>query len=168
MNWVDIVIMAVLLGVAFMGSGIGVVRAVCVFGTFILAPIVASRASVIFSARLGKLVYDRQLGYIIGFSAAFLLTFIGLTFISNAMCKIAEFAPLRWVDRGVGGILGFLAGIVLVGLALVYLTQTPVSNSEQWLDGSFLAPTIRAVISPLFQEFLGKRGAASVVSIIRS
>lgn len=168
MNWVDIAIMAALLGIASLGSGIGVVRAACVFGTFILATIVASRASVVFAARLGELVHDRQLGYIIAFSAAFLLTFIGLGFISNAIYRITEFAPLRWINHGVGGILGFLAGIVLVGLAIIYLTQSPVSNSEQWLDGSFLAPIIKAAISPLFQEFLGKGDAASVALIIRS
>ncbi len=168
MNWVDIVIMAALFGIASLGSWIGVVRAVCVFGTFILATIVGSRASVVFAARLGKLVYDRQLGYIISFSAAFVLTFIGLSFVSNAICRVTEFAPLRWVNRGVGGILGFLAGIVLVGLAIVYFTQSPISNSEQWLDGSFLAPTIKAAISPLFHEFLGKGGSAPVALVIRS
>jgi len=167
MNWIDIVILAILLLISSLGSGIGVIRAACVFGTFILATIVASRASVIFAALLAKLMYNRELGYIISFAAVFVLTFIGLSFICSAIKKMAQFAPLRWIDRGIGGILGFLAGSILVGLALVYLTQSPISNSEQWIDGSFLAPIIKGAVSPLFQEFLEKDNAIAPVVFSR-
>ena len=164
MNWVDIVIISALLGVAFLGSRIGVIRAACVFGAFILATIVAARASVILAARLGELVYDRELGYLVSFGAAFTLTFVGLLFIGDAICRITEFPPLRWIDRGLGAVLGLLAGVVFIGIAIVYLTKTPVSNSEQWLGGSSLVPMVRAIISPLFREFLEKDDmVASVV-----
>ena len=156
MTWIDAIIIVVLLGAAFLGFKIGVISTAGASGAFIVAIVVGSRASIVFAKSLGGIFHDPDLGYIISFIAAFALTFLVLIFISSAICRAIRSTPLEWVDSWIGSILGFLAGILIIGVAIVYLTKYPSANSEQWLKESFIVPTIRAIISPLFREFLRK------------
>ncbi len=164
MNWFDIVIIATIALIAFIGTKIGVIRAACVFGSFILATIIGARASVVFAERLGELMKNPDLGYLVSFATVFILVFVGLSFVGAAISKVADIPPLSWVDGLIGGVLGFVAGIALVGLAIIYLTKYPVSNSEQWLKGSYLSAIVKFVIAPIFQEFL--RRTDTVVSVV--
>ena len=169
MTWIDAIIIAVLLGAAFVGFKIGVISTACASGAFIVATVVGARASVTFAERLGELFKNPDLGYIISFMAAFALAFIGLIFIGNAISRVVKATPLEWIDSWIGSILGFLAGIVLIGLAIVYLTKYPTANSEQWLEESLIVPIMRAIISPIFREFLrkGDVAVAMVASVLQ-
>lgn len=166
MNWVDILITVTLLGTTFLGYKIGVIRAAWILGSFTLATIIGARGSVVFASRMGELMKDQDLGYLVSFIAVFALTFFVLSLVGNIICRMADFPPLKWVDGFIGGVLGFLAGIALVGLVIIYLTKFPTANSEQWLNGSFLASVVEAVISPIFQEFLRKNDIANSVAFV--
>ena len=165
MTWIDAIIIVALLGAAFVGFKIGVISTAGASGAFIVAIVVGSRASVTFAERLGKILQDPDMGYIISFIAAFSLTFIVLIFISSTICKAIRSTPLEWVDSWIGSILGFLAGIVIIGVAIVYLTKYPSGNSEQWLKKSFIVPIIRSIISPLFREFLRKVDMVAPIAV---
>ncbi len=156
MNWFDIVIVVAIACTASIGIKIGVIRAACVFGSFIVATVVGARASVVLAPRLGELMHDPDLGYLVSFVTVFAIIFVVLGFVSNAISKVADIPPLSWIDGLIGGVLGFVAGIALAGLAIIYLTKSPVSNSEQWLEGSYLSAVVKFIISPIFQEFLRK------------
>ncbi len=163
MNWFDIAIIAAIACIAFIGTKIGVVRAACVFGSFIVATIVGARASVVFAERLGELMHDPDLGYVVSFATVFILVFVGLSFVGAAISRVADIPPLSWIDGLIGGVLGFVAGIALIGLVIIYLTKHPVSNSEQWLKGSYLSAVVKFIISPIFQEFLRRANTATSV-----
>ncbi len=161
MNWIDAVIIAVFLGSAFAGFKFGVMRAACICGAFILATVVGARGSVMFAEQLGELFKNPDLGYVISFMAVFSLVFVGLSFVGNAICGVVRHTPLGWIDSWIGSILGFLAGIVFAGLIIVYLTKYPTSDSEKWLEGSFITSIVRTIISPIFREFLKQRDMAT-------
>ena len=165
MNWVDAVIIAAFFSAAFLGFKIGVLRTAIMSGTFILATVAGARGSVMFSALLERHFDDPNLAYVIGFMAAFSLAFAGLLFIGMAIYKVVSLTPLAWVDRWIGSILGALAGVVLLGLAIVYLTTFPTANSEEWLNGSSITPIVRAFMSPIFRELLRGGNAAVVVAL---
>ncbi len=162
MNWFDIVIVAVILGATFTGTRVGLMRSVFLFGAFIIAAVISGRIAAAFAKPLGELVHNPDLGYFISFAAAFVLIFFILSVIGSIVCRIADFPPLKWLDRWVGGVLGFLAGIVFVGLVILYLTRSPVSGSQEWLEGSALAPIIKSII----RGVLGKEPEIHSVALI--
>ena len=163
MNWFDIAIIAAYLSSAFIGFKIGVLRAAIVSGAFIVATVVGARGSIVFALFLKRFFENPDFAYITSFIAAFALAFFCLIFVGMALYRAVKVTPLGWIDSWIGSILGFLAGVVMVGLAIVYLTKYPTSNSEEWLKGSFMVSIVKAIISPLFQEFLEKSGAVAPV-----
>lgn len=157
MNWVDAVIIAFLLLIAFIGSKIGVMRAASVCASFVLATAIGARTSIVFASYITKYTNDKELGHLISFAIGFIIAFVILNLIGNAICKAVRATPLAWVDSWIGSALGFISGIILAGLAIMYLTSYPISNSVIWLDGSFLVSVIEEILNPIFQGIL-KRG----------
>ena len=156
MTWVDGAIIGILIAAAFIGSRIGVVRAVCVCASFVLATIISSRVAVVLDALIVDYIHDENLSYVISFTAIFILSLVGLSYIGNAICKVIRATPLAWFDSWIGGVMGFVSGIILVGLAVMYLIWYPVSNSDLWLNDSFLVSVIKVILSPILQEVLRK------------
>lgn len=164
MNWFDVAIIAAVLGAAFLGFKIGLLRAAFLFGSLILGILIGARVSVLLDTLLEKLIKDPDVRDLVTFTGAFVLIFLGINAFGSIVCKIVSFTPFRWIDQWIGSVLGFLAGVMFVGLAIMYLTKSPVSGSEEWLKESFLVPIMKAIISPILREFLGKEpGVISVV-----
>lgn len=153
MIWVDLVIIAVILLSAVLGAKIGLLRALFLFGAFVLATVIARAAAPLPASALENVVHNRDLRIIIGFAILFVLILVIVNVVGAIICKLMDFTPLKWIDRGIGGILGFLAGVIFIGVAIIFLTSSPVSGSEQWLDKSFLAPVVKSVIKPIHKGF---------------
>ena len=159
MNWVDLVIVAVVLGATFLGFKIGLLRAAFLFGALILGAVIAARVSGLLDTLLEKLIENPDVRDLVTFTGAFVLIFLGVNAVGSIICKMVGFTPFKWIDQWIGSVLGFLAGVIFVGLAIMYLTKSPVSGSEEWLKGSALAPTMKAIVSPILREFLEKKSA---------
>jgi uncharacterized membrane protein required for colicin V production len=157
MNWVDLVIVAAVLGAAFLGFKIGLLRAAFLFGAFILGAVIGARVSVLLDTLLEKLIEDPDVRDIATFTGAFVLVFLGVNAFGSIVCRVVSFTPFRWIDQWIGSVLGFLAGIMLVGLAIMYLTKSSVSGSEEWLKESSLVPIIKTITSPILRELLEKK-----------
>lgn len=73
---------------------------------------------------------------------AFLLIFFGLILVGSILGYVLNrffiMGPLKSMDRLLGGIFGFLRGIVISGCVLLGLMLFPVN--EKWVSDSFLAP----------------------------
>ena len=161
MNWFDIVIAVVVLGTTLLGFRLGLLRTAFLFGAFILGIAIGIQVSALLDELLQEIIADKDVRDLVTFTGAFALVFVGVNLIGSIICKAMGFMPFKWIDQCIGGVLGVLTGIVLVGLAIMYLIKTPVSGSEEWLAGSALAPIIKEIVSPIFQQFLEKEPAAS-------
>ena len=169
MIWVDLIIVAVILLSAVLGSKIGLLRALFLFGAFFLATVIAKVAAPLPASALESVIQNRDLRLVIGFIILFILILIIVNVVGAIICKLMDFTPLKWIDRGIGGILGFLAGVIFVGVAILFLTSSPVSDSAKWLDKSFLVPVIKSIISPIHQGFKKSEPAEeSVADILKS
>jgi uncharacterized membrane protein required for colicin V production len=165
MNWVDLVIVAAVLGAAFLGFKIGLLRAAFLFGAFILGAVIGARVSVLLDTLLEKLIEDPDVRDIATFTGAFVLVFLGVNAFGSIVCRVVSFTPFRWIDQWIGSVLGLLAGVIFVGLAIMYLTKSPISGSEEWLKESALTPIMKGVVSPIFREFLEKKPLESLKTV---
>ena len=164
MNWVDIVISILVLGAALLGHRIGLLRTTFLVGAFVLGIIISAPLSVIIASPLDRSIDNPNTRETIGFTVAFILIFGAVNAAGNVVCRIVNFTPLKWVDRWIGIALGFLAGIILVGLIIAYLTKSPTSGSDQWISGSAFAPIIRDIVGPIFREFMERKSLLTPVA----
>jgi len=161
MNWFDLAIIAVVLGAAFLGFKIGLLRAAFLFGAFILGAVIGARVSALLNPLLEKLIQDPDVRELVAFTGAFLLIFLVANAFGGIIHKVVGFTPLRWIDQWIGSVLGFLAGVIFVGLAIMYLTKYPISGLEEWLEGSALAPIMKAIVTPILREFMERKSAVN-------
>ena len=84
------------------------------------------------------------------YGAAFATIFFGVLVVSALigwiLAKIIQFAALKFMDHLMGGLFGFLRGLVLLLVVTFVTDQTPLARLEGW-QHSFG----RAVLSPLLQ-----------------
>lgn len=161
MNWVDLVIIAVVLGAAFLGFKIGLLRAAFLFGALILGAVIGARVSALLDTLLEKLIQDPDVRDLVAFTGIFALVFLGVNAFGSIICKAVDLTPFRWIDQWIGSVLGFLAGVIFAGLVIMYLTKSPISGSEEWLKESALTPIMKAIVSPIFREFIERKSTVN-------
>ena len=166
MNWFDAVILAVVVGCTFVGFKIGVLRAAIVLGSFIIAAVLASSVAAFPASFLKKLISNPNICYLVSFSLVFLVALVAVNVIGGLIYKLVSITPLKWIDSWIGVFLGLLTGTIVVGLVILYLAKSPVSNSDEWLKGSFLTPIIKSITGIIFGEFTREASSASSVAII--
>ena len=157
MNWVDLAIVAAILGATLLGFKIGFLRAAFLLGAFVLGIMISARVSALLDTLLEKIIQNPDARDLVTFTGAFVLIFAGVNIFGSIICRALHFTFLRWIDSFVGGTLGFLAGVIFTGLVIMYLIKSPISGSEEWVKESLLAPIMKAIVSPIFQELLEKK-----------
>ena len=155
MVWIDLVILATVLLAAILGAKIGLLRALVLFGSFVVATILAKAAAPLPASALEGVIQNRDIRLALGFVILFILILIVLNIIGAIVCKVIDFTPLKWIDRGIGGILGLLAGVIFVGVVIIFMISASPSDPEEWLDKSLLMPIIKSIISPIHQGYKG-------------
>jgi len=153
MVWIDLVIIAVILLAAVLGAKIGLLRALVLFGSFVIATVLGKAAAPLPASALESVIHNRDIRLVVGFTILFILILVILNIIGAIVCKVIDFTPLKWIDRGIGGILGLLAGIIFVGVVVIFMISASPSDPEEWLDKSLLMPIIKSLISPIHQGY---------------
>lgn len=153
MNWVDIVLIALLLTSVIVGSKKGLVREIMAFIMFFAAIIL----SVNYIDRFAVWLYEKVGGSPL--VAAF-ISFILLIAISYGLFKLAAYvfykvANLKSIgkkDQMGGAIVGFLRGWLLIGFAvfLIFLLPLPASFYTSF-EQSFFGPTVAKTIPLVFE-----------------
>ena len=166
MNWFDIVIIVVALSSAFLGYKIGLLRAIFLFLAFVLGIAASVQIAASPPSFLEHFFRDPNLCYIITLTIVFLLVFIGINMVGSLIYMALSLTPLKWIDSWVGVFLGLLAGILLTGLAIIYLSRLPVSGSDEWIKGSFLAPILKTFITRIFRSALDKDLSVALAAFI--
>ena len=165
MNWFDIVIVAAVSGSGLLGFRIGLMRAVFLLAAFILGALLGAAASSWPSSILEEIIPNTDVRELTIFATIFLPVFAIVNIIGSVACKSVRSKPLQWVDCLIGSVLGLLIGIIFTGLVIAYLTKSPTTNSDKWLEGSYLVPNIRTVINPILREFLKKKATEPVFAL---
>jgi uncharacterized membrane protein required for colicin V production len=156
MNWLDVIIIASILLSTLLGLKIGLVRAGFMFLAFVLGAFIGAQVAATDFAFLEKLIENSDVRYLVSFTAVFLLAFAGIIIVGGVIYKVLSSTPLKWADNWFGLFLGFLAGIMLAGLVILYLDKYPTSGSKELIEKSFLAPILKSLINQLLKGFSDK------------
>ena len=157
----DIILLIILFGFIFYGLFFGLIRTLgsllgVVIGlwlTFVFYPMVFNWAKYLFFGHefFGKIITFIILFTIINRLIGFIFAVLDRTF---DLLSIIPF--LKTINRLAGAILGFLEGGLVLGLILLYISQTSFGG---WLASSQVAPFLikfTKAISPLIPQLVDK------------
>jgi membrane protein required for colicin V production len=136
-GWLDIVL-AIILAAAFMAGLIkGLVKEVVGIMAVLLGFIVAARYYARVAGFLGKYIHGPAVAKFLGFILIFLVVLIVGSIIAALVSKLMV-GPLRFFNHVLGGIIGFLEGILICGVLVFALLVFPINKEA--LSNSKLAP----------------------------
>jgi membrane protein required for colicin V production len=129
MAWIDIVFIIILLILGFHGLLIGLIRSICDIIGILMAYILA----VSFSPLL-------EIPRVLSFFLIFIIVVIAVHLIGRILSKAIKATPLNMLDRLLGGLLGFVKGLIIcfVVLLIMLLLKRPNNTVER----STVAPWI--------------------------
>ncbi|MFC1563780.1 CvpA family protein [candidate division KSB1 bacterium] len=165
MNYLDIIILAVVGFFLYRGVKKGLIKSFSGIFGFFVALIVATGLMGDFARVLQNVInINKGVSYLLSYIILFFGVLIIFKIISNLIVKLFTVTSTRWVDRIGGGVFGFLLGGLIISSILVFLSF--FSFTEKLLpetDGSFLYPAARGFapsvydlvvnMGPLSQKF---------------
>lgn len=139
MNWIDIVILAVLIACTICGIAIGLIKSIFSLAGLILGVILAGQFYVSFASVLSFLPGDiapRIAAFIIIFLAVMLIA----TLLGILLTKLISAVMLGWINRLGGAVIGTLLGAIFVAAILAIWVK--VVGPGNILVTSKLAPIL--------------------------
>ena len=129
MNWIDIILVIILLILAVHGLMIGIIRSVFDIVGIIIAYVFA----VSFSGMLGMPRF-------IAFLLIFIVIVVGVHILGRIISKVIRKTPLGAIDRVLGGLLGLAKALVICFVFLLVLLLLKRPNSA--IQRSTIAPLV--------------------------
>jgi membrane protein required for colicin V production len=136
-NWLDIVLLAVILIFFVLGLVRGLLRQLLDIAAVICGLILAAWFYRPFSAVLGRAVASETWAYLIAFVVIFVGVLVVGGLVSFLVSKLVR-GPLRFIDRLLGGVVGVVTGVLVCGVFVIAQLVFPVN--KQALLGSSVAP----------------------------
>ena len=122
MNWLDIIILALIVIPTLIGLKVGIVKAVLSVAGVVVGVILAGHCYVVFAERL-TFISQPNLAQI----AAFAIILIGVMIIAAVLASLVKWAVsavmLGWVNRLGGAVFGFVLGAIFCGALLTIWVQ---------------------------------------------
>ena len=134
MNWLDIVIIIVLVVAAFIGIKTGLIKAVLSLAGLILGIFLAGRYYLNLAGIMKSL--PEQAANILSYIIILLAVMIIAAIIAWFLNKLLNAVLLGWVNHLAGGIAGLLLGAIFVGAILAILVK--YTGGASIVSGSFL------------------------------
>jgi uncharacterized membrane protein required for colicin V production len=156
-NWMDVVIVLMLIGAMLVGFGQGALRQLFGLASLYISLVVAS----LFNPVLGLAIMQVQTNMVPAVAqviAFFILLFVvGLVFsflIYDLMRRRMQ-KPIMMPSRVVGGILGLFVGAIFVAISLIalnYMTINPWPGSMENLRQGLVSSRTASIAAPVFKQ----------------
>ena len=157
MNWVDVILIGVLLGSVIIGSKKGLIREITAFIVFFVAIIISVNyidnfAVYVYQQVGGSPLISAFLSFVILLAA----TYAAFKILGLLFYKVANIKDSGKRDQMGGALVGFLRGWIAAGFVtfLVFLLPMPEAFYTAF-DASFFGPTIAKTV-PLMYETTSK------------
>jgi membrane protein required for colicin V production len=137
MNWLDIVILVILLAAVITGIVRGLVRQVIGLAAVIIGLVLASLYYTAPAAIIGKVVHNRLLSHFLGFLLIFFCVLAAGGLLGFLISKVMK-GPLALVNRLFGGLFGLLEALLVCGVLVFALTVFDIARPA--VETSRLAP----------------------------
>lgn len=132
MNWVDLVVLAVLALSGLLAFMRGLVREVLGLGAWVIAGLVASSYGLLPTVQpyVRKQFSDTTTADIVAFGGVFVVTLIVLWMLASALSSAVRGSVLGGLDRTLGLVFGLARGVALV--AVLYVVVGIAIPVDQW------------------------------------
>lgn len=138
MNPADLVILAIILLSVIVSLFRGFIKEVFSILVWIAAIYAAFQVSGSFAGVLEPWIELPSARLIVAFAAVFVLVLVVGGLVAYLIGKLIEQTGLSATDRLFGGLFGALRGVVIVGVAVLLLRATPLSQDPWWGESKFL------------------------------
>lgn len=154
----DWICVAVLTGSLLLGAWRGLVYEVVSVASWIAAFFLAQWFAVDAAHMLPLTGASETVRYALGFALVFIATVVMGGLVALLVKKLLAAMGLQPVDRALGAGFGLLRGLVLLLVATVVISLTPLKSSEWWRDSmsaGVLTTSLKG-LKPLLPEESGK------------
>lgn len=141
MNWVDLLIAAVIAWTTFRGFSVGLIRQTVMLLAVVAGIVLGGMLYDDLAENLDFLIEDETTRNLVGFGAIVIGTMIAGSVLAAVLKTTASLLLLGPVDSIGGAVVGFLRGLLYVQLALIAFAVFPASEvAAKAVDDSRLAP----------------------------
>ena len=154
MNWVDGVLIILLLSSVIVGARKGLIRDLIAFLVFFVAIII----SVNYLDRFAVWVYDKSgfsplLSAFMSFILLLAMSYVAFKILGIVFYKIAAIKNTGTTDQMGGALIGFLRGWIAIGFYTVLVFMLPLPNAfYNSFENSFLGPAVAKTIPLLYDS----------------
>ncbi len=152
LNWVDYLILVILFFSILISFFRGFVREAVSLVTWIAAFVLAFNFYIPFSDYLTPYIASETLRHTITFIGILLLILIIGLVINSLVKSLLHGSPVRGIDRVLGIFFGFVRGILLIAIILLFVNVTALKEQPA-LKASQLTPQFKGVLNWLHDFF---------------
>lgn len=134
MNWLDIILIVLLVVPTFIGLRKGLIKAALSFAGLLIGVALAGYCYQPVSKLFG-FIPNENIAYILAFILILVLVMVAAFFLARLLKSVIKVVMLGWVDNVGGAVLGFLSGFIL--LSAILATWVKFFGSELIIN-SFL------------------------------
>jgi len=139
MNWVDIVILAIVFISILIGFMRGFIREAFSLATWIAALIIAN----LFDAKLAAVMVNyfdvSSIRHVLAFFIIFIVTLIVGSIVSELFRRLVSLSGLGGLDRALGTIFGALRGVLLIVIITsLWNMLTPLAQDTWWHESKMM------------------------------
>lgn len=138
MNGVDIGILAVLLISSFMSVSRGFVKEAMAFVIWVLAFFVATALAPSVSGFLQQWISSLTISLIVGFLVVFIAVILLGLALGHLLEKLVSKMGLSITDRFLGLVFGFVRGILIVSIILLFARMTSMPQETWWQNSALV------------------------------
>jgi len=153
MNWLDFVLLALLVGSIALGVKRGLIREVMGFIGLIIGVVVAiNKVDAITAWVLSHMKASPVVVSFISFVLILAVFYMAFRLLGMLFNKVASLSGLGKIDQIGGGLVGFVRGWVLVGFVLFLLFYLPFPQGfYRSIENSFFAPALTGSVPIIYE-----------------
>ena len=140
MNWLDIAIVLIIGAFTISAFSSGLIREVVTLVSAIAGVVFAGLFYDDLKRDLLVFIHDDEAALFFSFLALFGSVYLTGQLVAMMLKRTASLLLLGWADKAGGAAFGFLKGLVLVELFLMFFATFPYLGLEKAIDGSGIAP----------------------------
>lgn len=139
MNWLDIVVIVMLIVPTLIGFKRGLIGTVVPLIGIILGIVLAGRFYGSIADWLSTWLHSPSQARIVGFIIIFVLVMVAMAVLAAVLRRFLGLLLLGWVDKLAGLVFGFLIGGLVMGAVLALASKFFPAAAESTIQGSALA-----------------------------
>jgi len=154
MNWLDFVLLALLVGSIALGVKRGLIREVMGFVGLIIGVVLAiNKVDAVTAWVLSHMQASPVVISFVSFVLILAFFYVAFRLLGMLFNKMASLSGLGKIDQIGGGFVGFIRGWVLVGFVLFLLFYLPFPQRfYQSIENSFFAPALTGSVPMLYES----------------